>query len=208
MAEAPRSAAGIGKDVELALGPAGPEVGASVSCTRPRASTSSGSSRACASGFSARVDAAFADDLAKAPERRWSGEAGGARARSRVLCGRTARGPVTARERSPAQIVPNGAIWTLRTKGQRAVTEADTMAAGKAAGLVDVKVVSFSETMTAEKFVIPVARRPTGAPTPALEEVPDGVDRTAALQAKTNTRCCRGRAARPNGHGPCERRCA
>jgi hypothetical protein len=29
------------------------------------------------------------------------------------------------------------------------------MAAGKTAGLVDVKVVSFSETHTAEKFVIP-----------------------------------------------------
>jgi hypothetical protein len=58
-------------------------------------------------------------------------------------------------------IVPAGAIWTLRPKGQRAVTEADTMAAGKRAGLVDVKVVSFSEALTAEKFVIPVARRPT-----------------------------------------------
>lgn len=35
------------------------------------------------------------------------------------------------------------------------------MAAGKAAGLVDVKVVSFSATHTAETFVIPVsARRP------------------------------------------------
>ena len=36
------------------------------------------------------------------------------------------------------------------------------MAAGKRAGLVDVKVVSFSETLTAEKFVIPVAKRPDG----------------------------------------------
>lgn len=34
------------------------------------------------------------------------------------------------------------------------------MAAGKAAGLVDVKVVSFSPTHTAEKFVIPVKDRP------------------------------------------------
>ena len=31
----------------------------------------------------------------------------------------------------------------------------DDLAAGKKAGLVDVKVVSFSETHTAEKFVIP-----------------------------------------------------
>jgi hypothetical protein len=59
-----------------------------------------------------------------------------------------------------ASLTPNGALWTLRTKGQRVVTEAETMAAGKRAGLVDVKVVSFSETITAEKFVIPVARRP------------------------------------------------
>jgi hypothetical protein len=59
-----------------------------------------------------------------------------------------------------SMIVPSGAIWTLRTKGQRTVTEADTMAAGKRAGLVDIKVVSFSDTLTAEKFVIPLAKRP------------------------------------------------
>jgi hypothetical protein len=59
-----------------------------------------------------------------------------------------------------AQIVPDGAVWVIRPKGQRAITESDVMAAGKHAGLVDVKVVSFSETQTAEKFVIPVARRP------------------------------------------------
>jgi len=35
------------------------------------------------------------------------------------------------------------------------------MRAGKDAGLVDVKVVSFSDTLTAEKFVVPVARRST-----------------------------------------------
>jgi hypothetical protein len=33
------------------------------------------------------------------------------------------------------------------------------MRAGKLAGLVDVKVARFSDTHTAEKFVIPVARR-------------------------------------------------
>ena len=45
-------------------------------------------------------------------------------------------------------------------KGKAAtVTEAESMTAGKAAGLVDVKVVKFSETHTAEKMVIRVARR-------------------------------------------------
>jgi hypothetical protein len=56
-------------------------------------------------------------------------------------------------------IVPDGAIWVVRPKGVDRITERDTMAAGKRAGLVDVKVVSFSDTHTAEKFVVPVARR-------------------------------------------------
>jgi len=50
---------------------------------------------------------------------------------------------------------PSGALWVIRPKGSAAITESEVMAAGKNAGLVDVKVVSFSETHTAEKFVIP-----------------------------------------------------
>jgi hypothetical protein len=53
----------------------------------------------------------------------------------------------------------DGALWTLRPKGSKDLTEAEMMRTGQSAGLVDVKVVSFSETLTAEKFVIPVARR-------------------------------------------------
>jgi hypothetical protein len=56
---------------------------------------------------------------------------------------------------------PAGALWVVRRKGGQAqVTEAESMAAGKAAGLVDTKVVAFSETHTAERYVIPVAARP------------------------------------------------
>jgi len=57
---------------------------------------------------------------------------------------------------------PAGALWVVRAKGKGAgarVTEASVMAAGKAAGLVDTKVVAFSETHTAERLVIPLARR-------------------------------------------------
>jgi hypothetical protein len=53
----------------------------------------------------------------------------------------------------------DGAIWVIRPKGSSLISEGDVMKAGRAAGLVDVKVVRFSETHTAEKFVIPVARR-------------------------------------------------
>jgi hypothetical protein len=58
-----------------------------------------------------------------------------------------------------AALKPNGALWTIRPKGRPEISEASVRAAGKAAGLVDVKVVSFSPTHTAEKFVIPVKLR-------------------------------------------------
>jgi hypothetical protein len=53
----------------------------------------------------------------------------------------------------------SGAIWSVRPRGSNAITERDVMDGAKAAGLVDVKVARFSETHTAEKLVIPVARR-------------------------------------------------
>jgi hypothetical protein len=54
---------------------------------------------------------------------------------------------------------PNGAIWVVAPKGGREPREADVLAAGPPAGLVDTKVVRFSETHTAHKFVIPVSQR-------------------------------------------------
>ena len=53
----------------------------------------------------------------------------------------------------------DGAIWVIRPKGSAAISEADVMKAGKATGLVDVKVVRFSDTHSALKFVIPVNSR-------------------------------------------------
>jgi hypothetical protein len=54
---------------------------------------------------------------------------------------------------------PTGAVWVVYPKGRKEITEAGVLAAGKAAGLVDVKVCGFSATHTALKFVIPTARR-------------------------------------------------
>jgi len=53
----------------------------------------------------------------------------------------------------------NGALWVIRPKGRPEISERAVMDAGKAAGLVDVKVISFSPTHTGEKFVIPLANR-------------------------------------------------
>lgn len=52
-------------------------------------------------------------------------------------------------------LTANGALWTIRPKGHAEVSEQRVRQAGRAAGLVDVKVVAFSATHTAEKFVIP-----------------------------------------------------
>jgi hypothetical protein len=52
-------------------------------------------------------------------------------------------------------IAPDGAVWVVRPKGSDRISENDVLAAGRAAGLYDVKVVRFSDTHTAEKFVIP-----------------------------------------------------
>ena len=56
-------------------------------------------------------------------------------------------------------LAPAGALWVVRPRGTAQITDRDVIAAGKAAGLVDTKVVRFSETHTAEKLVIPRSRR-------------------------------------------------
>jgi hypothetical protein len=47
----------------------------------------------------------------------------------------------------------DGSLWVVRPKGVKEITESQTMRAGLDAGLVDVKIASFSETLTAMKFV-------------------------------------------------------
>ena|SRR5437867_8448833 len=76
-----------------------------------------------------------------------------------IFFGATKAGQLTRMEKLKASMKPDGALWVVRPKGRPEISESDTMAAGKAAGLVDVKVVGFSQTHTAEKFVIPVKSR-------------------------------------------------
>jgi hypothetical protein len=53
-----------------------------------------------------------------------------------------------------------GALWIVYPKGRQEIKEQHVLEAGRQAGLVDVKVVSFSATHTALKFVRPKAKRP------------------------------------------------
>ncbi len=53
----------------------------------------------------------------------------------------------------------SGGIWVVYPKGQTHIREIDVINAGKSAGLTDNKVVRFSATHTALRFVIPLAKR-------------------------------------------------
>jgi hypothetical protein len=56
-------------------------------------------------------------------------------------------------------IVPNGMIWAVWPKGRKEFREDDIRNFGPDAGLVDVKVMAFSEELSGLKLVIPVAQR-------------------------------------------------
>ncbi|HXM98407.1 MAG TPA: hypothetical protein VN982_08035 [Candidatus Dormibacteraeota bacterium] len=51
------------------------------------------------------------------------------------------------------------ALWVVYPKGLKTISENDVLAAGREAGLKDVKVVGFSNTHTALKFMIPISQR-------------------------------------------------
>ncbi len=58
-------------------------------------------------------------------------------------------------------IEPNGAVWVVRAKGGRGpLRDTDLIDAGLAAGLVDNKIASFSETHGAMRFVYRLRDRP------------------------------------------------
>jgi hypothetical protein len=70
-------------------------------------------------------------------------------------------GPAPLRRLASLQraIRRDGAIWVLWPKGQTHIKEDMIRAAAIAQGLVDIKVIAFSETLSGLKLVIPLARR-------------------------------------------------
>jgi len=79
-----------------------------------------------------------------------------------IFFGASERGDLARLDKFRASLTPAGAIWVVHAKGKGAAfTDVDVFAAAKRAGLVDVKVASFSATHTAEKLVVPVKDRPT-----------------------------------------------
>ena len=63
--------------------------------------------------------------------------------------------------RAAAHLKPNGSLWVFHPKGRGAApTAAEVRSAGIASGLVDNKISAYTDSHTATRFVIPVARRP------------------------------------------------
>ena len=76
-----------------------------------------------------------------------------------IFFGAESRADLVRAKALAGRLAPAGALWIVYPKGQKHITENNVIAAGRAAGLKDVKVVGFSSTHTALKFVIPVANR-------------------------------------------------
>ena len=70
-----------------------------------------------------------------------------------VLLGVAARDGLSDVERLARNVEGRRALWVVYPKGGKPVREADVLAAGRAAGLKDVKIVRFGATHTALKFV-------------------------------------------------------
>jgi hypothetical protein len=125
-----------------------------------------------------------------------------------IFVGAEGRADLEKLEELKRSIKDDGAIWVVRPKGKREITEAEVMAAGKQAGLVDVKVVSFSETHTADKFVLPVAARAAPSSWAAEWEAPpeqlksDGATEQAALSDKAAAKPFTPRKAAATKKGP------
>jgi hypothetical protein len=78
-----------------------------------------------------------------------------------VFVGVWTRAELARIARVKSWIEPNGAIWVVRPKGGRSdVGDTDVIDAGLAAGLVDNKIASFSETQGAMRLVYRIKDRP------------------------------------------------
>jgi hypothetical protein len=76
-----------------------------------------------------------------------------------IFLGVSAKAGLAAIAKTARGMQGASALWMVDPKGKKEITENDVLSAGRKAGLEDVKVVGFSPTHTALKFVIPVEKR-------------------------------------------------
>ena len=106
------------------------------------------------------ADAEFLRDLAeRVPDYSLQANSGPAEAYDLIFLAAESKQDLRQVKSVAAKLQKAGGLWVVYPKGQSHIREADVFAAGKSAGLTDNKVARFSETHTALRFVIPVARR-------------------------------------------------
>jgi hypothetical protein len=76
-----------------------------------------------------------------------------------IFLGATTASDLSGIKKLLPSLVANGALWVVYPKGRTDITELQVLNAGRTVGLVDVKVVSYSPTHTALKFVRPKDKR-------------------------------------------------
>ena len=72
-----------------------------------------------------------------------------------IFFGASSEGELRGIRKLLPSLASNGALWIVYPKGRKEITELQVLNAGRAAGLYDIKVVSYSPTHTALKFVRP-----------------------------------------------------
>jgi hypothetical protein len=76
-----------------------------------------------------------------------------------IFLGATTASDLRGLKKLLASLAANGALWVIYPKGRKDITELQVLGAGRATGLLDIKVVSYSATHTALKFVRPKNER-------------------------------------------------
>jgi hypothetical protein len=76
-----------------------------------------------------------------------------------IFLGADSEADLTRMKKLIPSLAGNGALWIVYPKGKKEITELQVLNAGRTAGLYDVKVVSYSASHTALKFVRPKDKR-------------------------------------------------
>jgi len=76
-----------------------------------------------------------------------------------IFLGADSEADLAGMKRLIPSLAGNGALWIVYPKGKREITELQVLNAGRTAGLYDAKVVSYSASHTALKFVRPKDKR-------------------------------------------------
>jgi hypothetical protein len=103
------------------------------------------------------MDSDFLNEMKKSGAQLAVGGAG--KRAEMIFLGVSARAGLTAVRKTVPRMQGAAALWVVYPKGRKEITENDVLSAGRKAGLKDVKVVRFSPTHTALKFVIPLEKR-------------------------------------------------